>query len=93
MAYEQQFVEDLEGNFIIWDYIIYFMLAIFSISTLISFALIISCLLRKIFISSIRYPNPQATSASHASAFRNKRHFHGDGYDECNCRLCDVDYV
>ena len=84
LAYEEDFIENFQNDFIIWDYIIYFMLAVFSISTLISFALIISCLLKKIFLSKYDKLNPQAFSTPFPSPLRSRRHG-GDGYDECDC--------
>ena len=86
MAYEEEFIANLQNDFILWDYLIYFMLAIFSMSTMVAFALIISCLLKKLFISKYVNQNPLAFSTPIPSPLRNRRHHqHNDGYDECDC--------
>ena len=89
LAYEERLIDDFEDDFIIWDYIIYFMLAIFSVSTLVSFALIISCLLKKIFLSKYEHLNSRKSSTPFPSPLIHRKrrcdHHAEDGYDECDC--------
>ena len=80
MAYE----DDVFNNIIIFDAIMFTIIAIICLSILVSFALLIALLMKKLFIE--RQPRPRNTS-SRCRQMRPKPHLIDSGYDTTDATL------